>query len=92
MAGGGSSSSIKEKESPRAVDRAKKMWWPRQMEKRYFLAFAGAYTQWCIFLSQEVRENRGHFVPLTARLRPTVRATFTREIQSITQIFTPLSK
>ena len=23
-----------------------------------------------MFLSQEVRENRGHFVPLTARLRP----------------------
>ena len=27
-------------------------------------------TQWCIFLSQEVRENHGHFVPLTARLCP----------------------
>ena len=27
-------------------------------------------TQWCIFLSQEVRENRGHFIPLAARVTP----------------------
>ena len=27
-------------------------------------------TQWCISLSQEVRENRGHFIPFTARVSP----------------------
>ena len=27
-------------------------------------------TQKCKFLGQEVRENRGQFIPLTARLRP----------------------
>ena len=32
--------------------------------------FHEPHTQWCIFLSQEVRENRGHFVPLTACLLP----------------------
>ena len=27
-------------------------------------------TQMCRFLSQEVRENRGHFIALTARVSP----------------------
>ena len=48
-------------------------------------------TQWCKFLSQEVRENRAIFVALPREFPLSICATFTRKFQIITQNYTPLS-
>ena len=45
-------------------------------------------TQWCRFLSQEVRENHSHFIALTARVSPLRLGK--REIQIFTHKFSPL--
>ena len=48
-------------------------------------------TQWCKFLSQEVRENRAFLLRRRASFPLSVCATFRREFQIITQNYTPLS-
>ena len=50
------------------------------------------YTQMCRFLSQELRENRGHFIALTALgPPPAVRTSLRRKFQIFTHRFTHLS-
>ena len=48
-------------------------------------------TQWCIFLSQEVREKRPRFCCAAARVSPLRLCHFTRVIQNNAHKFTPLS-
>ena len=48
-------------------------------------------TQKCKFMSKEVRENRAFFVAPPRVFPLSVRASFTRDIQIITQNSTPLS-
>ena len=62
------------------------------VEKEDTRPFPGPTTQWCKFLSQEVRENRAFFVVPPREFPLSVCATFTREFQIITQNYTPLSK